>query len=75
MLMWTTNGNDELRHYIISENASISIDDSACMQLDSLCDKPNEWEIQSVCGDSIETEEDISSIPQWISSDEDFWMI
>ena len=68
------DASDNLRH-CIPQNGSIFRNDTACMEVDSLCGKPNEWEMESVCGDSLDTEEDISLIPEWINSGEDFWTL
>ena len=49
-------------------------DDTISMEVDSsFCTRTNEWEMESVCGDSIDTEEDISLTPEWINNGEDFW--
>lgn len=55
--------NDNLRHRI-PQNEGIFINNAACMDMDSLCGAPNEWEMESICGDSIETEEDVTSISE-----------
>ena len=62
----------------IRQNASVFMsdddDDTASMEVDSsFCTRPNEWEMESMCGDSIDTEEDISSTPEWINNNDDFW--
>ena len=43
------------------------------MEVDSWCGKQEEWEIESIFGYSFDTEEDISSISEWINSGEDIW--
>lgn len=64
--------NDNLGHNI-SLSEPIFMNDKACEENYSLCGRPNEWEIESFCGDSIDTDEDMSSISEWINNDEDFW--
>ena len=49
-------------------------DDTISVEVDSsFYIRPDEWEMESVCGDSIDTEEDISLTPEWINNGEDFW--
>ena len=77
----STTNDDENINLIncIRQNASVFMsdndDDTASMEIDSsFCTRPDEWEIESVCGDSIDTEgEDMSLTPEWIDNDEDFW--
>ena len=74
----TTNDDDNINLIdCIRQNGSILMsddDDRISMEVDSsFCTRPDEWEMESVCGDSIDTEEDISSTPEWINNDEDFW--
>ena len=64
--------NDNLKD-CTPQNEYIFINDAVCMEIESLCGRPNEWKIESICDDSIDTEEDMSSISEWINSDEDFW--
>jgi len=64
---------DDNMKYSVPRNILICRNNAKFMEVDSLCGKPNEWEIESVCGDSIDTEEDVSSISEWINSDDDFW--
>ena len=71
-LGWSIDAHDNSRS-CISQSASNFRNDTACMKMDSFCVGSNEWEIESVYGDSLDTEEDISSIPEWINSVEDFW--
>merc|ERR1740124_781264 len=59
-LGWSTDENDNLIN-CIQQNASVFMSDIASMEVDSFCTRPNEWEMKSVGGDSIGTEEDISS--------------
>lgn len=71
-LGWCIDKNDNLRNYT-SQSTSVFMNDLVSMEVDSFCVRPNEWEMESICGDSLDTEEDISSIPEWINSNEDFW--
>ena len=71
-LGWSTDENDNLIN-CIQQNASVFMSDIASMEVDSFCTRPNEWEMKSVGGDSIGTEEDISSTLEWINNSEDFW--
>jgi len=66
--------NDSLRHSI-SQNLPIFMNSIISMDVDSLCARPNEWEIESICADDLDKEEDMASIPQWINSrHEDIWI-
>ena len=69
---WSFADNTNLIN-CISRNKSIFMNDIASMEVDSFCVKPNYWEMESICGDSLDTEEDISSIPEWINGSEDVW--
>ena len=62
--------NDSLRHYTTLQNAS-----TKSISVHSLCGEPNEWGMESLCGDSLDTEEDVSLIPECIKIEEDFWTI
>eukprot|EP00555_Chaetoceros_dichaeta_P008515 CAMPEP_0198260310 /NCGR_PEP_ID=MMETSP1447-20131203/9319_1 /TAXON_ID=420782 /ORGANISM="Chaetoceros dichaeta, Strain CCMP1751" /LENGTH=137 /DNA_ID=CAMNT_0043947941 /DNA_START=167 /DNA_END=583 /DNA_ORIENTATION=- len=64
---------DDNMKYSVPRNVLICMNNAKLMDMDSLCGRPNEWKIESVCGDSIDTEEDMSSISEWINSDNDFW--
>ena len=57
----------------VIQNASVFINDIASMEIDSFCDRPTSWEIESICDDSLDTEEDISSIAEWINGNEELW--
>jgi len=58
----------------IARNESICMCDTDYMEVDALYNRPNDWEMESICGDSLDTEEDVSSILEWISSgNEDIW--
>eukprot|EP00555_Chaetoceros_dichaeta_P015409 CAMPEP_0198275398 /NCGR_PEP_ID=MMETSP1447-20131203/64402_1 /TAXON_ID=420782 /ORGANISM="Chaetoceros dichaeta, Strain CCMP1751" /LENGTH=160 /DNA_ID=CAMNT_0043970219 /DNA_START=44 /DNA_END=526 /DNA_ORIENTATION=+ len=72
---WTidTNTNENLKD-CITRNESICMCDIECMDVDALYNRPNDWEMESICGDSLDTEEDVSSILEWISSgNEHIW--
>ena len=72
-LDWTSDEKDNLKR-CISQNDSPFMENVVSMEEDTFCLKPNEWEIESVCGDSLDTEEDMISIRQWINNEnEDFW--
>ena len=66
---------DENTHLIdcLSNEDSISMSDKVSMEVDSFCEKRDNWGMESIHGDSLCGEEDISSIPEWISNTKDIW--
>ena len=71
-----TNDHESMEYdqYDISQNMSIFVNDKTCMEVDSSCESKNGWIMDSICGDSLDTEEDMDSIPEWINrGPEDFW--
>ena len=69
----STDDCESLGHDM-SQNTSFFISDIALMEVDSLCESQNKWAMESICGDSLDTEEDMDSIPEWINGEhEDFW--
>lgn len=69
---WSIGENTSLINCIL-QNESIFKNDITSMEVDSFCAKSNHWEIQSIYEDSRNTEEDISTIPEWINGSEDVW--
>ena len=71
---WSIDDNDNLINYL-SENELGSMKDGTPMQVDYVRAKPHTWELKSVCGDTLDTEEDMSSTLDLINDKEDFWQL
>ena len=68
-----SNEDYESLEHNVSQNISFFISETS-MEVDSLCELNSEWRMESICGDSLDTEEDMGSIRECIDSEnEDFW--